>query len=69
MFNKIKENLNDGILSRSPYNLPVPDFGLKDGIVDNPVDREKRILSSLIPEDLLPENPEIIWNPQHQLVR
>ncbi|KAK9499814.1 hypothetical protein O3M35_002784 [Rhynocoris fuscipes] len=41
----------------------------KDGFVDNPVDREKRNLSSLKPEDLLPESPEIKRNLQHQSVR
>ncbi|KAK9501920.1 hypothetical protein O3M35_012553 [Rhynocoris fuscipes] len=41
----------------------------KDGFLDNPVDREKRNLSSLKPEDLLPESPEIKRNLQHQSVR
>ncbi|KAK9500666.1 hypothetical protein O3M35_001891 [Rhynocoris fuscipes] len=39
-----------------------------DGIVDNPVDRQKRNLSSLNPEDLLPESSEIKRNLQHQPV-
>ncbi|KAK9512283.1 hypothetical protein O3M35_000746 [Rhynocoris fuscipes] len=40
----------------------------RDGFVDNPADREKRNLSSLKPEDLLPESPEIKRNLQHQSV-
>ncbi|KAK9509448.1 hypothetical protein O3M35_006762 [Rhynocoris fuscipes] len=40
----------------------------KDGFVDNPLDREKRNSSSLKPEDLLPESPEMKRNLQHQSV-
>ncbi|KAK9508734.1 hypothetical protein O3M35_006221 [Rhynocoris fuscipes] len=57
--------------TNSPSNVDITNTlnSFLNGFVDNPVDREKRNLSSLKPEDLLPESPEIKRNLQHQSVR
>ncbi|KAK9509376.1 hypothetical protein O3M35_006707 [Rhynocoris fuscipes] len=68
-----KNNVRHQSRFLTPCSKPVPDhlilFGQQLQIVDNPVYLQKRNLSSLKSEDLLPGSPEIKRNRQHQAVR